>query len=329
MIDDESNASLTDTFSNKSSRIKLPLAVTEHGYEFTFSPLAYDTGLLIERSGYEDTGEYSTLSVSLLEMDWANKGVRKLQTLTIEEQERLFILQDLIVDEMNQARFLLRYWLNDRSLVMKRGTIVENEILFEDDILFANRNLSFDLLSLVGDTLYTFDLVNLMLRNATASINVINLNQGAQTAQFDLARLPERCLYSGGMIVACLTPNRLFMAVRSNKTHSYGIVWTNCETREWTEMDFCTERQITSIRFMVDGGLLVIQTTENITEITQGVHSMQKALYRIPLKTPEKLANLAWFSLVRSKSRIPNIDPYDEARKYLPFNSEIQAPFEV
>jgi hypothetical protein len=116
------------------------------------------------------------------------------------------------------------------------------------------------------------------------------------------------------------------MVIRFNETQNYGIMWSKFEAQQWNELDFCVKEPITGIKFV--GSLLFVQTVDNYVQSTRDIHNVQTTLYRIPLKKPEKLADLAWFNLVRSKSRFPNVDPYEEAHKYLPYTSEIRAPFE-
>jgi len=118
------------------------------------------------------------------------------------------------------------------------------------------------------------------------------------------------------------------LAVQIKKTQNYGIIWADCKTRKWELIDFCVKKPITSIQFMASGHLLWTQTTNKETKVLSNTHQMQKTSYRIPLKKPENLSDLAWFSLVRSKGKLKGVDPYEEAQKYLPFYSEIRCPFE-
>jgi len=93
---------LKDVFSNKECRIKLPIdPITE---EFDFWPLMQDTGLFIERTGFDDHEMFSTFSkfsLSLTELDWNKKEVQKVHTFSFEGQQHLFTFQGIVSDAMD------------------------------------------------------------------------------------------------------------------------------------------------------------------------------------------------------------------------------------
>jgi len=328
-IDSQRNFSLIDTFSNKKSQIKIQLDPVEEQDVHTFYPLTYDFVLLIVRTDYDDENTFSKITMSLLELDWTSKKSKKLHTITIEDQQRRFQLISIIVDEMDPTKFLLRLLHADNFLTLKFGDVSNNEIFFNEGILIDHNGFLWTRNSIAANKLYTLDMDDFVGRN-TISTNITDLENGTQSLSFsfDLSQLPERFSRLNGAFTACFTPNRVFMAIQFKNTQNYGIVWSNSEAQEWSEMDFCTEEQILDIKFITDGGLLLVRTARKETELIRSVHHVQMTLYRIPLKKPEKLSNLAWFNLVRSKSQLPNVDPYEEAHKYLPYNSEIRAPFE-
>jgi len=322
-----SNFNLKDIFSNKKCEIEIFIDPTTEGY--TFWPLKHDIGLMIERTIYDDQHTFARISLSLIELGWTEKEIRKVHALTIEDQRRRFKLNMLTVDSMDPTRFLLRSWYDDDSIALKFGQVRNNEIFLEEDILPINQDIGLGFTSLVGKTLYTARPWN-FVEIDEASIYVTRLDQDAQTSQVMLNWIPEQfsTVYGKDQIIGCIAMERLCLAVRHNKTKNYGIIWADCKTQQWELVDFCIKEPITEIQFMAEGHFLCIQATDNKTAFVSDVHQMQKAIYRIPFKTPEKLSDLAWFSLVRSKSKLKGVDPYKEAQKYLPFYSEIRCPFD-
>jgi len=289
-----------------------------------FFPLTCDFGLLLEKVNSVDVLTFTKLSLSLLKLDWINKDVRKLHTLTFEDQERRFNIPNVFVDRIDPTKFLLQYRNMGGFLVLKCGIVVNGKICFKEDILMEDRRII--IFSLAGNKLYALSPFEVLLNNIS-SIRVVNLDQGAQTSQFDLDSLPEQ-LSRVEKTTICFAFDRLFISIQFKNTQTYGIVWATYEAREWKELNFYTKEPITNIEFMHEENLLLVQTADGGIELVYGVHRVKKTFYRIPLKKPEKLSNLAWFSLVRSKSRLPNVDPYEEARKYLPYSSKIRGPFE-
>jgi len=320
--------SLLDTFSKKSSQIKLSLDPMEEYDAHTFHPLTYDIGLLAERTYYDDENTFSKISVSLLELDWTNKESRKLHTVTIEDQQQHFQFLSIIVDEMDPAKFILRLLRDDGLVTLNHGSVIDDEIFFNDGAL-VDHNFFTERHSFAGNELHVLDGFSFMWMN-TISAGVTDLEDGTESISFsfDLSQLSERFSRVENMYAVCFNSDRVFMATQFKDTQYYGIIWSKLEAQQWIEMDFCVKEPIKGIQLVADGSLLLVLTTSKETKLTRDVHRFQTTLYRIPLKKPEKLSGLAWFSLVRSKSRIPNVDPYDEARKYLPYTSEIQFPFE-
>jgi len=211
---------------------------------------------------------------------------------------------------------LSQNWHDDGSVTLKLGRINDDEILFEEDILTTAQDIGIRVWSLVGNTLYSFDPWKLF-ESSEGCVYVIQLGHRAQTTRVSLNPLPDQFSTVGqeDRVVGNFAMNRLYLAVQDKQTKNYGIIWTNYETSKWKLSKFCTESVITCIDFMIDGQLLLIQTVDNETELISDVHQIQMTLYRIPLKKPEKLTHLAWFSLIRSKSKIPDVDPCEEASK--------------
>jgi len=327
IINSESNSDLKDVFSKKTCRIKIPIDPTVGGGGF--SSLTKDTGLLIKRTGYDDQKTFSAFSLSFLEFDWIDREIRKTHTLSFEEHQRRFEFQRITHDTMNSTRFLLQNWYNDDSFTLQLVRVNNDELLIEEEILTTEQDIGIGICSLVGNTLYTFNSSD-FAASIEACIYVTRLDQGAQTSRVNVDPLPEQftAVNGEGTLVGRFAMDRLYLAVQDKRTKIYGIIWTSCETRNWELSSFFTKNSIVCINFMIDGHLLLIQVIDNEIKFTSGVHQNQKTFYRIPLKKSEKLTRLAWFSLVRSKSKIRDVDPYEEARKYLPFNSDIQCPFE-
>jgi len=323
----ESNSDLKDVFSNKSCRIKVP--TVHKGKDYDFWPLIQDFGLLIEQTDYDGQGNFSKYSLNLLELDWTGKKIQKIHTLEFEDQQRRFYYQTINVDVMDPIRFLLQNWHDDGSVTLKTGRVNDDKILFEEDILLTDQDIGIGFCSLFGNTLYSFDPWK-FVRSNEACVYVTRLDQDAQTTLVDLSPLPEQFSIVGEKVtnIGCLAMDRLYLLVQNKQTKIYGIIWAKCETRNWELTSFFTKNPITRIEFMIDGHFLLVQTVDSEIELISDVHQMRKTFYRIPLKKPEKLTHLAWFSLVRSKSKMRNVDPYEEASKYLPYTSEIRCPFD-
>jgi len=327
--DSISNSTLKDLFNNKTCRITTPITpVIQTTDAYFFWPLMHDIGLLTEYTDYDDQQTFSRFSLSLLELDWFDKEIQKGNTIEFEDQQHRFTYQQVISDSMDPKRFLLRNWHGDGSITLKLGRVQDSQLLLEADILTINRTFGF--CSLIGNTLYSFNYWSFTNLNQ-ARICITQLDQDAQISQIELELLPEQftTIDNEHYIVGCFAMDRLYLAVQHNETKRYGIFWTSHETRNWEPINFEVKQQITSIEFFANEYLLLIQTNDYESDLTSDVHQVQNTFYRIPLKKPEKLSVLAWSSLVRSKSHLsPKIDPYEEARKYLPYNSDIRCPFE-
>jgi len=323
----ESNFSLKDVFGNKSCGIKIPIAHTTE--EWKICPLTHDIGLLTEDAEEDDQNMFFKCSLSLLELDWTEKEMQKIHTFTFEDQLRHFNFHKITVNAMDPTRFLLQLWHDDDSTTLKIGQVRNGEIVFGGDILPTNQDIGGVIDSFVGNTLYSFDPWDFVDFNE-ACIDVTQLDQDGQTSHVILDSIPEKFSTVNGedYIVGCFAMERVCLAVQHKKTKYYGIIWTDCKTREWQLVKFYVKKPITELQFMANGYFLCIQTTDKETEVLSDVHQVQKTFYRIPLKKPEKLSDLAWFSLVRSKSKLKGVDPYEESRRYLPFYSEIRCPFE-
>jgi len=325
-IEDASNSSLEDVFNNKTCRIKLPITQVK---DYAVWPLTHNIGLLIEYFDYDDQDTFSKFSLSLLKLDWTEKEMRKIHTLPFEDQQHRFEKQMIAIDAVDPTRFLLQ-WCSDGFATLKLGKVHNDEIVFGEDIFSMDEDIGTGSVSLAENTLYSFDSWKFDDSNESC-IYVTQLDQGAQTSEVTLNSLPEQFSTVSGEdddIIGCFAMDRLFLAVRHKETKNYGIIWADCKTRKWELINFCTKEPITSIQFMIDRHVLCIQTTDKETELISLAHQLQKTFYRIPLKKPEKLYDLAWFSLIRSKSKLECIDTYEEAQKYLPYYSEIRCPFE-
>jgi len=318
---------LKDVFSNKACRADFSIIPATKTVDLHL--LTNDTGLLVERMDYVDQQIFTRFSLSLLEFNWAEKEIRKVHTLIFEDQDRRYKDQKIIIDTIDTTRFLLCLWYGNNTIALKVGHVRNNEVLLEEDILPPNRNACYGFCSLSGNTLYNFK-PQAFIRSNDARTYVTRLDHGAQTSQVILNSIPDQFSTVDGetRIVGCFAMDRLYLAVQIKKTKHYGIIWSSYETRIWKLIDFRIKKPITYIQFMPDGHFLWIQSIDKETAMISDVHQMQKTLYRILLKKPEKLYDLAWFSLVRSKSKLKGTDPYEESQEYLPFYSEIRCPFE-
>jgi len=328
ITDSASNNTLKDVFSNKTCRVSIPIIPTiQTANDYYFWPLMRDIGLLTEYTDDDDERNFAEFSLSLLEFDWFDKKIQKVQTLSFEDQHRRFKFQLIIVDSMDPKRFLLRNRHADDSTTLKLGRVHNSELLFGDEILTMNRNIGLGYFSLVGNTLYSFNPWSFVHLDEPHMF-MTQLGQEEQTSRIKLSPLPDEFTTVDGerYIIGYFAMERLYLAVQHKETKKYGIVWTSHETRMWESVNFSIDKPITSIEFIIDGHILLVQTNDYETEITFDVHHVQSTFYRIPLKKPEKLSILAWARLVHSKIKFK--DPYEEARKYLPYNSNIRCPFE-
>jgi len=156
------------------------------------------------------------------------------------------------------------------------------------------------------------------------------LNQNAQTSECILEPIPNEFSIKRDTdknAIYEFTMDRLYICFKSKKTKTYGVMWTNCETRKWTQIQFRTLNPIMELNFIISEGLLLIHTVDNKIKTSSDNHQVHRTFYRIPLKTPVKSEDLAWFSLIRLQKHLRNGDPYGEARKYLRPTSCIQCPF--
>jgi len=127
----------------------------------------------------------------------------------------------------------------------------------------------------------------------------------------------------------CWIRDRYYALIKFHGDDTFGIAWINCEKLEWTPMGFRTIEPIIGLQFNGENGILLVQTADGESELNgSSMHQVKRTFHRIPLKKPDLLTNLAWSALVQSKSKLPGVDPYEESRRYLPFTSEIQCPFD-
>jgi len=323
--------SLFDAFSNKTSQIKLSLNPGESEFAYHFYPLTYNTGLLTENTDYADQYTFAKISVTLLEVDWTNKEIKKIHSVTIGDQQHRYKLSHIIVDGLDPGNFILRLANNDGSFILKFGCMVNDEIsLKEKDIRGEGRYLLvfIDHWLFFGNKLCMLSVADFIFEGMISGY-MMNLDRGRKTFSFEWYQFPEHVWFIDRPSAACVGFDRVFSAIQFKKTQHYGIVWSKFGAQQWVEMDFCVKERIIGIKFIADEGLLLVQTaSKEDAKSTFYFDRFETTLYRIPLKKPEKLTDLAWFNLVRSKSRLPDVYSYEEAHKYLPYNSEIRAPFE-
>lgn len=168
----KSNSTLNDVFSNKAwydltwffncsifSRIKLPFAETAQQSEFW--PLTHDAGFLCEREDYDNQEAFAKSSLSLLEFDFFHKDFKKIHTLQFENQQHRFEYQQIIIDSMDPTHFLLHNWHDDFD-TLKIGRVYNDEILFGEEILSTDSNIGDGFCSLIDNTLYSFNDLNLV-----------------------------------------------------------------------------------------------------------------------------------------------------------------------
>lgn len=136
--------------------------------------------------------------------------------------------------------------------------------------------------------------------------------------------------------IGCFALGRLYLAVETKvkanakvkKAKTFGIIWMDTVNRTWV-LKFSSPTPIINIQFVAADNTLLIHTLEGETKIAAAIHQLQTTVYRVPLKKPEPLSKLAWFSLLRLMNKMKKVDPYAEAVKFLPYTSDIQCPFET
>jgi len=318
---------LVDLFNGKRSKLHFPMTPTNDLRKLTLCFMTNDIALLIERTCFTVHGFHAKFFLSLLHLDWKNNSIRMIQTLTFEDQQNPFKFQKIIVDSTNPAHFILRQWRNG-ILSLKFGKVENDEIIFGKQVASNAYRVCHGFCSLVGDTLYSLNLLNSDTFE-TSQVYITTFSEHSHASRFVLPSLPEGYSVVAGRkcAVGCIAMERLFLATKFHKTGIFEIFWIDFKVRKWTSMNFCTINPIMDVNFTVDEGILLVQTMDGESDVTFDQHNVKKTFYRIPLKTPDKLANLAWFSVVRSKRLPDDEDPYKEANRYLPFNSEIR-PYE-
>jgi len=231
---------------------------------------------------------------------------------------------------MNPLQFVLSRQRADLSSWLKRGRIVNDEIVFDEEVRIENHHGCYALYSLFRGKFFSYHMCGFN-RPTGFPLCVTNLENNGQITQLRVSLLPEEfvAIQAQNGPIGCFAMDRMYIAVEFKDKRTFGIVWMSVEERKWHSMNFCTRKPITSIKFAVTEKILLVQTLENDTGITCDSHQIKKTVYRVPLKKPHLLTSIAWFTLVRSKSRTKKINPYTEATKFLPLNSYLQCPFET
>jgi len=308
---------LHDLQSNKERYIKIQK--TPNAQFICFRSFNSDFGL-----SFESDGDF--MIVNLIELDWTVEKMRAIHTIHFS----LRTPSSLFCDPSDSTRFVHISTVEPVGALAKFYEVGNNGIVLEHSNLIetwpgSSSNSFFD------GKFYGFEYRNEFGKLPFPSIHVNSLEPNAQTSVFALKWPSDsfQVVFSNDSIVYSWIRDRFYTVIKFDEDETFGVAWISCEMPEWISLDFHTVEPIVRIQFIVEHGILLVQTADEETELdSSNVHQLKRTFYRIPFKKPELLTNLAWSAFVHSKSKIIGIDPYEEARKYLPFTSEIQCQFD-
>jgi len=308
---------LHDTFSNKERYITLEKRRDVHFSDFIF--LNENLGLLFERNS-------EFIFSSVVELDWTKKRMRKTQTSDLLPNDSSRVL----IDPLNPEQVVFSHAIFQMGIQLRFCSIQGNQIA-QERAVSREPWPYFAVNSLFDGKLYGFEHRNLHGKLLHPAIRVNSLEPNSNLYLFVLEWPSDDfyVLYSMDEMICCWIRDRFYVVVKFEKGAEFGIAWASCETLKWTLLKFQTDERIIKLQFVVESSTLLVQTVDaEMRSVGENTHGVKHTFYRIPFKKPESLSNLAWSALVQLKSKLPNIDPYEEARRYLPFTSEIQYPFE-
>jgi hypothetical protein len=318
--------SILDTFSNKKAKITIDRDPEDNFRHFSLNFLSYDLGLLIEHQEYNVHGTFALYDISLIEFDWETCKTHKIHSLSFEHNEGQLTSLKTHIDSINPGRFILETRTVGTTAFLEVGDIQEDKIVFEEKTFEPDLHTCDGFYSLVDTKMYNF--YPCLFEPNDAPFYVTNLEKNGKISKFKFNEPPKgfSIAEETDCYIGCMGMERIYLAIKSDKTGTFGIMWASEYSKEWTLLDFCVKKPIINMTFVADENLILVQTLDNETKIISNKHRILKTFYRVPLKKPDTLSALAWFSLVRSKRNA--FDPYKEASKYLPFNSTLRCPFD-
>jgi len=275
--------------------------------------------------GVDFDHDHEFFRVDLIELDWSNQEMRVVQKIRLPlEPPASFVCnpsesQFIYINYVQPASsFVQIYKFGNDEFVLEHSNFIEAWPNYCSNSFFAGK-------------LYGFKYHNGFVTLPAPSIHVKDFEKNTPTSLFTL-QWPSgnfHVVNSNGFMIHRWILGRYYIVIKFDGDDTFGIAWINCETLEWTPMNFRIIEPIIGIQFIAENGILLVQTVDGETGLgDSSVHQVNRTFYRIPLKKPDLLTNLAWSALVHSKSKLPGVDPYEESRKYLPFTSEIQCPFD-
>jgi len=270
---------------------------------------------------------------SSFELDWERKKLNWIETNDFLPARA----SNMLVDQLHPEKIVFTYELEDIEMhpvgVCLQLCEVKNGQIYKYRSRRVISESCDDMQSLFDGKRYSFEHRDFRGRFDTPSIRVTDLRSDSMGSSFDLEWHSSnfRVLYSMNKPISCWIRDRFYTVVKFEESEKLGIAWTTgCEAPEWTSVKFITSERIIKLQFAVKEGILLIQTTADKCIIGKDKERrVQHTFHRIPLKKPELLSSLAWCSLVQMKSKMKDVvDPYKEARKFLPLNSQIHYPFD-
>jgi len=285
-------------------------------------------GILVEQLKQGNRIRPVKYFLSLVEFDVNSTELKKLETHEIERPQFMSNLPDFYVDPLATNRFVIERQRNESYTNLMYAEVIDEKIVFDEEKTTASKWAQEGSYAISDGKFFGFQPVyNTQNTNLSeASITVSSPNGRSQGTSYRLKPLPKglRAVFGEHALVGCWASSRFFVAVETKATNIFGIAWTACETREWTLMEFSTTKQIVEMQFISTTSHLLVQTLDQNSDLRRKSHQIRKTLYRIPLGIPESLTHLAWFSLLRSTSKMVDVDPYEEASRFLPFTSDIR-----
>jgi len=307
---------LYDTLNNKDRCIT---AQKRSGATFdSFYFLNEKLGLLFEKT---DTATYSS---TLMKLNLASKKMEIIGTDDLLSKRSSGVL----IDPMHPEKVVFSRDIGD--MIMRLQFCEVNDVRIYPKKHFFVRSWPEDGVNALFDgKLYCFDCRSLSGGIGFPSIHVIELKQESESSKFALKWPLKkfRILDSMDNLICCWARDRFYAVVRLEKGGKFGIAWTSCATLKWTRLKFFSVERIVNLQFVTEENILFVQTVS--LKYSKGmIHQVQHTSHRIPIKKPDSLSSIAWSSLVQLKRKIPDVDPYEEARKYLPYTSDIRYPFD-
>jgi len=298
--------SIIDSFSGERRALKYPPSVDSISFQ---DPIWIDSNLILVKI-FESWGVYPML---LLQIDWDEPKWTILDKFVSSVS-----FYHVIIDSADRTKFaLIRSGSN--SMFIHRGQITKDRIVMKDHPIEIYAYLWYP--KLENDQLYGFQCVH-NEQNNRKEWHFQEYALDEKTAR-KISSIRSWFQSSEKSTSYVWSKNRLFVLIYCYDWLRYFTVASfNSDTHSWSDTKVVGTAFPNSIT-VDDDDILTIGTIDG--DSYDDIQPIYKTVHRFPMRKPDKLSYLAWFT-IRRGSMLLGSDLHDKFSPFLPYTCEFR-PF--